>query len=351
MFGVEGRGEGEPIHEQTRRRSESSDNASSRTKSTGPHHNARYKAKLCKNWQRDGVCPYYQKCQFAHGEAELLKWNQFRVKSMMQSKGTTQERSRPPGGGGDGRRVWGSSFGEDDIGNIPAARHRTSSSSISSTSSQPIAHFVKGADVRATAEASSSFSDDANSAVSGCSRRASGPVWPSPSMSAAPRAYAAVDSADDAGAAPVNILLSVPGASAPLDVSRHPLQREVLPARLPALGADEMGSGDWATRAAADPPPAMMSSSAPGMSRNRRMSYSDLFRRAQKHQKSEVRPKSLSFGSWNAGLADSGVALPGPSILLEQPQRRSIDDASTSSHVHAIEQISSTPTFSLFPSQ
>ena len=77
-----------------------SSSARAATKSTGPHHNARYKAKLCKNWQRDGICPYYQKCQFAHGEAELLKWNQFRVRTMMQAK--QPGNVAPPGGASSG---------------------------------------------------------------------------------------------------------------------------------------------------------------------------------------------------------------------------------------------------------
>ena len=43
-------------------------------KTTGPVHNARYKAKLCKNWAKTGFCPYFEKCQFAHGAQELEKW-------------------------------------------------------------------------------------------------------------------------------------------------------------------------------------------------------------------------------------------------------------------------------------
>jgi hypothetical protein len=29
--------------------------------------NPKYKTKLCSNWVRYGMCPYYEKCQFAHG--------------------------------------------------------------------------------------------------------------------------------------------------------------------------------------------------------------------------------------------------------------------------------------------
>eukprot|EP00924_Labyrinthula_sp_SR-Ha-C_P005403 augustus_masked-scaffold_1-processed-gene-30.1-mRNA-1 protein AED:1.00 eAED:1.00 QI:0/-1/0/0/-1/1/1/0/268 len=49
-------------------------------KTTGPVHNAKYKAKLCKNWVNKGVCPYYEKCQFAHGEHEVQKWAMRRKK-------------------------------------------------------------------------------------------------------------------------------------------------------------------------------------------------------------------------------------------------------------------------------
>eukprot|EP01012_Entosiphon_sulcatum_P015967 TRINITY_DN2093_c0_g1_i1.p1 TRINITY_DN2093_c0_g1~~TRINITY_DN2093_c0_g1_i1.p1 ORF type:complete len:403 (+),score=29.16 TRINITY_DN2093_c0_g1_i1:172-1380(+) len=30
-----------------------------------------YKTKLCRNWLQSGACPYFQECQFAHGEQEL----------------------------------------------------------------------------------------------------------------------------------------------------------------------------------------------------------------------------------------------------------------------------------------
>lgn len=52
-------------------------------KTTGPVHNTRYKAKMCKNWIKIGSCPYFEKCQFAHGSHELEKWanRRQRVKS------------------------------------------------------------------------------------------------------------------------------------------------------------------------------------------------------------------------------------------------------------------------------
>lgn len=43
-------------------------------KTTGPVHNSKYKAKLCNNWMTRGVCPYHEKCQFAHGVEEIEKW-------------------------------------------------------------------------------------------------------------------------------------------------------------------------------------------------------------------------------------------------------------------------------------
>ena len=51
-----------------------SSRSKSKKKTTGPVHNARYKAKLCKNWSKTGSCPYFEKCQFAHGSQELEKW-------------------------------------------------------------------------------------------------------------------------------------------------------------------------------------------------------------------------------------------------------------------------------------
>lgn len=49
-------------------------------KTTGPVHNSKYKAKMCKNWVNKGQCPYYEKCQFAHGHQEIEKWSNRRTK-------------------------------------------------------------------------------------------------------------------------------------------------------------------------------------------------------------------------------------------------------------------------------
>lgn len=48
--------------------------------STGPQWNLLYKTRLCANYQNTGACPYFQKCQFAHGDAELARWEAWRVK-------------------------------------------------------------------------------------------------------------------------------------------------------------------------------------------------------------------------------------------------------------------------------
>jgi hypothetical protein len=45
---------------------------------TGPRANPLYKTRLCMNFQSTGVCPYTEKCQFAHGVKELEKWESWR---------------------------------------------------------------------------------------------------------------------------------------------------------------------------------------------------------------------------------------------------------------------------------
>jgi len=42
---------------------------------SGPLHNSKFKAKLCRSWERTGACAYKDKCQFAHGQHELDEWN------------------------------------------------------------------------------------------------------------------------------------------------------------------------------------------------------------------------------------------------------------------------------------
>lgn len=32
----------------------------------------KYKTEICKNWERNGSCPYNMKCRFAHGKLELI---------------------------------------------------------------------------------------------------------------------------------------------------------------------------------------------------------------------------------------------------------------------------------------
>jgi len=48
---------------------------------TGPRANPLYKTRLCMNFQSTGVCPYTDKCQFAHGVQELEQWEQWRKKN------------------------------------------------------------------------------------------------------------------------------------------------------------------------------------------------------------------------------------------------------------------------------
>lgn len=33
---------------------------------------AKFKTEMCKNWEKDGSCPYNNKCRFAHGKNELM---------------------------------------------------------------------------------------------------------------------------------------------------------------------------------------------------------------------------------------------------------------------------------------
>lgn len=44
----------------------------------GPEWNTNYKSTLCERWLKNEQCPYYSKCQFAHGYAEQAKWNAWR---------------------------------------------------------------------------------------------------------------------------------------------------------------------------------------------------------------------------------------------------------------------------------
>lgn len=37
---------------------------------------------MCRNWVREGKCPYSEKCQFAHGVGELEKWNDIRRRQL-----------------------------------------------------------------------------------------------------------------------------------------------------------------------------------------------------------------------------------------------------------------------------
>lgn len=44
------------------------------TEPIGPTNNPKYKITLCQKWMKNGYCSYKEKCQFAHGQEELLHW-------------------------------------------------------------------------------------------------------------------------------------------------------------------------------------------------------------------------------------------------------------------------------------
>ena len=180
-------------------------------------------------------------------------------------------------------------------------------------------------------------------------------VWPAPDGGIA---YASriggSPPADEPLAENLKLPLSVSSASSmPLDTSSDP------PLRLPNVNYDgfpsslggglgsslgkESGMESWYTENA-DARFTQMSFSAPGNESGRRMSYSDLFRRAQEHQESGSRSKSLSMGSW--GSAESA------GVIGRTQALQSADSAEAAEgHVHAIEQLSTTPTFSFFPTR
>lgn len=58
-----------------------------KVKTTGPIHNAKYKIKLCDKYMIDGKCPYKEKCQFAHGQEELMMWAERRRALIIQQSG------------------------------------------------------------------------------------------------------------------------------------------------------------------------------------------------------------------------------------------------------------------------
>ncbi len=44
----------------------------------GPLENSKFKARMCRTWEKTGFCSYAEKCQFAHGIEELNEWTQRR---------------------------------------------------------------------------------------------------------------------------------------------------------------------------------------------------------------------------------------------------------------------------------
>jgi len=45
----------------------------------GPKSNPLYKTRLCQSFEKTGQCPYYEKCQFAHGKEEMERWHVWRL--------------------------------------------------------------------------------------------------------------------------------------------------------------------------------------------------------------------------------------------------------------------------------
>lgn len=63
----------------------------------GPRANQLFKTKMCNNWAVSGTCPYGLKCQFAHGAAELAKWEAWRVARQQQQDVNGKEELHPGG--------------------------------------------------------------------------------------------------------------------------------------------------------------------------------------------------------------------------------------------------------------
>mmetsp|Transcript_14114 Transcript_14114/g.25068 ORF Transcript_14114/g.25068 Transcript_14114/m.25068 type:complete len:523 (+) Transcript_14114:595-2163(+) len=76
----------------------SANGKSAKKKTTGPVHNSRYKAKMCKNWIKNGSCPYFEKCQFAHGSYELEKWATRRARLKSSDEGSRDEEEEEKNG-------------------------------------------------------------------------------------------------------------------------------------------------------------------------------------------------------------------------------------------------------------
>jgi len=67
-----------------------------KVKTTGPIHNPKYKLKPCEKFETDGVCPYFEKCQFAHGSAELEKWMEYHKKSLTKAEKLQHHQAKSP---------------------------------------------------------------------------------------------------------------------------------------------------------------------------------------------------------------------------------------------------------------
>lgn len=56
----------------------------------GPLENSKFKAKMCRTWEKTGYCSYAEKCQFAHGIEELNEWTQRRRILILSQQQNTQ---------------------------------------------------------------------------------------------------------------------------------------------------------------------------------------------------------------------------------------------------------------------
>jgi hypothetical protein len=103
-------------------KSDKSDKGVDKKAPTGPRANPLYKTRLCMNFQSTGICPYTDKCQFAHGVKELEKWESWRTthKSADDSKKEGEHELDPEqeshAGISEGSRSRSSSLGKSSRG-------------------------------------------------------------------------------------------------------------------------------------------------------------------------------------------------------------------------------------------
>jgi len=128
---------------------------------TGPRANPLYKTRLCMNYQSTGSCPYTEKCQFAHGVAELEKWETWRVGHKPEDR---REDSSP---------LLGSSHLEHE-GRVRSQSYEARSRSQSNESHEFLSPFSLNWDLRTPAK---SGNQDENTPISSASTNFS--LWSS----------------------------------------------------------------------------------------------------------------------------------------------------------------------------